>query len=80
MKKALFSLVFIATSLSWMSCKKVYTCRCVTTFPNTVNKVTNEYDMGKVNRKDAREECNKRSTPSSFSGVTAKIDCQLLQK
>lgn len=78
-KRITYLVVFLSLSAIF-SCKRTYTCECVTTYPNTKNTTTTSTDMGKMKRKDAWAQCNDRSTPGSYSGVTAKITCNLIAR
>lgn len=68
---AAIALFAIATT----SCKKNYTCECVST-SNGTQIGTTSFDI-KDKKSNAETECNKGDSEVTAGGVTAKTDCEI---
>jgi hypothetical protein len=68
--------------LAFSSCKKQYTCICSTSIPislpipgATIPDVN--YDLGKLTKKKAKNQCDAKNTSVSFFGYTLNTSCRL---
>lgn len=73
MKKAFFILALGTLSLA--SCKKDYSCECVTNSPNGSSSETN--NTGKMKLEDARTKCNEGDQTREVLGQTYTTDCSI---
>lgn len=76
MKKFAPIAALILTAALFASCKKDYTCTCVTSVTGSAD-VTNKIDLGKQTKKDAKNACDQKSTTTSAGGMTATVKCSL---
>ena len=64
-------IVFLATSALFAACKKDYTCECVESPGNTINK----YTIKNATKRQAKAKCY--SWSETILGITVKEDCTL---
>lgn len=80
MKKITLALSAISI-IVFSSCKKQYTCTCATSIPTlpipgaTIPDV--DYDLGKLTKKKAKNQCDAKNTSVSYFGYTLTTSCRL---
>lgn len=69
--------IALLAALSMSSCKKKYSCHCVSTVNGAVTlDVTVDYDK-KSTKKDAQKECDLGDSEVTSGGNTEKTECSL---
>lgn len=64
-------IVLLATSVLFGACKKDYTCECIESPGNTINK----YTIKNATKRQAKANCYSKST--TISGILIKEECTL---
>lgn len=79
MKKFLFAFILVGTLATFSSCKKTYTCECITSYsgtgaPATTSTSTFTYTDTKTKAGDS---CDKLDATSTTVGITTTTACSI---